>query len=151
DLSNLVALRRTEEAERRERALGLALDEVSQQGRAVVELLTKKTDGLKPLLPAQPVVEAPKAGGEARLQAEAEYREKRKKERRHDLLYDRSGGARALAGDTAGALRALSCTVELRPEDTEAMRLVGYALLALAQYGPATEIFERVRLKRPFE
>jgi tetratricopeptide (TPR) repeat protein len=151
DLSNLEALRKKEEAERRDRSLGVALDGVSAEGRRVVEFLERRTDGLAPLLSEQPLVEAPLAGGDGRAEAEGEYRRARAAQKLDDLLYDRIARTRALAGDTGGALRALSCMVELRPEDTEAMRLVGYALLALAQYRPASEIFERVRLRRPFE
>ncbi|MCE9667687.1 DUF2135 domain-containing protein [Myxococcus stipitatus] len=67
------------------------------------------------------------------------------------MVYEAIARHRAFAGDTWGALRALSSPVELRPKDAEALRLVGYGLLALGQYPAASELFEHVRLNRPFE
>lgn len=37
------------------------------------------------------------------------------------------------------------------PANAEAARLAGYACMALGQFEPAAELFERVRLNRPFE
>jgi tetratricopeptide (TPR) repeat protein len=151
DITSLEIARRREEDQRRDRLLGIGLDEVAPENREVLELIRKKSDGVAPVLKAQPLLDAPFAGGEERLVAEAEYRKNRSPEEIDFLLYDRIARARALAGDTAGAVRALSSVVELRPRDGESMRLVGYALLALAQYEVAAELFERLRLIRPFE
>jgi tetratricopeptide (TPR) repeat protein len=151
DVSNLETLRKREEDQRRDRLLGIALDDVPAEGRALVQLLKTKTDGLPPMLQPQPVLDRPDEGGEERIAAENAYRSARPAEKLDVLLYDRIARTRALSGDTFGALRALSSSVELRPKDTEAMRLVGYALLGLAQYEAATELFEHVRLQRPFE
>lgn len=151
DISSLEVARRREEDQRRDKLLGIGLDEVAQENRELIELIRRKSDGLAPILRAQPLLDAPFAGGEERLLAEAEYRKNRSPEEIDFLLYDRIARARALAGDTAGAVRALSSVVELRPRDGESMRLVGYALLALAQYEVAAELFERLRLIRPFE
>jgi tetratricopeptide (TPR) repeat protein len=151
DLANLEVLRRREEDQRRDKALGIGIEEVSADNRELIELLRRKGDGVAPILRAQPLVESPYSGGEERLLAEADYRRARTPGEIDFLLYDRIARARALAGDTAGAVRALSSVVELRPRDGEAMRLVGYALLALSQYEVAAELFERLRLLRPFE
>lgn len=151
DLGDLEKLRQAEEDQRRDRLLGIALDEVPSEGRELLELLRRRSDGLAPLLEPQPLLEAPFAGGIPRLEAEVRYREARARERLDYLVYDHIARHRALAGDTAGAVRALSSAVEVKPRDGEAMRLVGYALLALAQYDVAAELFERLRLLRPFE
>lgn len=151
DLANLEVLRRREEDQRRDKLLGIGLEEVSADHRELIELLRRRADGLAPMMRAQPLIEAPYSGGEERLLAEADYRRARTPGEIDFLLYDRIARARALSGDTAGAVRALSSVVELRPRDGEAMRLVGYALLALSQYEVAAELFERLRLLRPFE
>ncbi|HSA23297.1 MAG TPA: VIT and VWA domain-containing protein, partial [Myxococcota bacterium] len=151
DLSDLERLRRQEEDQRLDRLQGLDLDAASPLAREVVAgLRALGSEASSPLRP-QPLVEAPYAGGEERLQAELAYRAERKADKMDVMVYDRIARTRALAGDTMGAVRALSCTVELRPQDTEATRLVGYGLLALGQFEPAAELFERARLLRPFE
>jgi len=151
DLTDLERLRRQEEDQRLDRLQGLDLDAASPLAREVVAgLRALGTEVSSPLRP-QPLVEAPYAGGEERLQAELAYRAARTQDRLDVMVYDAIARTRALAGDTMGAVRALSCTVELRPQDTEATRLVGYGLLALGQFQPAAELFERARLLRPFE
>ena len=151
DLSNLEQLQIQETDKSLEKIQALDLDAASPLARRLVYNLAalkgKIETGIKP----QPLVEQPWAGGKERLQAELEYREARKKDKLDVMVYDAIARTRGIAGDTMGAVRALSCTVEMRPQDTEAMRLVGYALLALGQYQPATELFERSRLLRPFE
>ena len=58
---------------------------------------------------------------------------------------------RAQAHDEAGAVRALSCVVEQYPGRSDALRLVGYRLLALGQPAPAVRLFRQVQQQRPFE
>lgn len=151
DLHDLEALRRSEADQRRAALLGLALDGVTPAHQNLLEAIRRSADGVEPVLRPQPLLELPFRGGPERMQAELEYRRARAADTNDILLYERIARARALAGDTAGAVRALSTTVELRPRDAEAMRLVGYALLAVAQYDVAVELFERIRLLRPFE
>lgn len=151
DLSNLERLREAEADQRRLALLGLGLDAVTPANRKLLENLRRITDGMKPVLRPQPLLELPYAGGNERITEEIAYRAARKAEKNDILIYERVARARALVGDTSGAVRALSSTVELRPRDAEAMRLVGYALLAVAQYDVAAELFERIRLLRPFE
>jgi tetratricopeptide (TPR) repeat protein len=151
DLANLERLRAQEEDQRLDRLQGLDLDQASPLARRLVTGLRDLAGRLEPPLRPQPLLDQPFSGGEARLQAELAYRAARKQDRMDVMVYDGIARARALAGDTLGAVRALSCTVELRPQDTEATRLVGYGLLALGQYEPAAELFERARLLRPFE
>ncbi|MDC3379058.1 hypothetical protein OAX78_02100 [Planctomycetota bacterium] len=149
DMSNLMHLRATEEDQRRDRLQGISLDEVDRAGRDVVRMLLEH--GAPATQPAQPLLDRPLAGGDERLQAELTYRAEREKDEINAQTYDAVARVRALAGDTFGAVRAMSCLVEKRPRDAEANRLVGYACLALGQYEPAAELFERVRLNRPFE
>ncbi|MDY7231660.1 VIT domain-containing protein [Hyalangium rubrum] len=151
DLENLEGLRRKEEDQRRDKLLGIALDEVPDAGRALVRRLTELKAGLAPLLRRQPLRDEPYAGGEERLQAELAYRRARRDNRDDVLVYEAIARKRAFSGDTWGAVRALSSPVELRPKDPEALRLVGYGMLALGQYPAAAELFEHVRLNRPFE
>jgi tetratricopeptide (TPR) repeat protein len=151
DLSNLEALRQRERDQRLDKLQGLALDGVSDGGRQVISLLKEAQGGLGAGLKRQPLVDQPFVGGDARLEAETRYRTARKANRDDVMLYEDIARKRALAGDTWGAVRALSSPVELRPRDPEAMRLVGYGLLALGQFSTATELFEHVRLLRPFE
>ncbi|RKI50963.1 DUF2135 domain-containing protein [Corallococcus sp. AB004] len=150
DLANLESLRRKEEDQRRDKLLGIALDEVPAEGRAVVARLAEQK-GLPALLRRQPLKDAPYAGGDERLQAELAYRNARRENRDDVMIYEAVARRRAFSGDTWGAVRALSSPVELRPRDAEALRLVGYGLLALGQYPAAAELFEHVRLSRPFE
>jgi hypothetical protein len=58
-------------------------------------------------------------------------------------------GGDALAREQA--LRALSSIVELKPQDDQALRLVGYVLLEWSLYAEAEELFSLVRQRRPFE
>lgn len=149
DLTDLERLRAAEEDQRRDRLLGVALDDVPPAGRDLVRLL--RAHAAPATQPALPLLDRPLAGGEQRLAAEVAYRAGRGKDPRDVKVYDAVARARALAGDTFGAIRALSSLVELMPREAESNRLVGYACLALGQYGPAAELFERVRLNRPFE
>jgi tetratricopeptide (TPR) repeat protein len=151
DLTDLESLRRKEEDQRRERLQGLALDGVPRSGQEVVRLLKARQAELGARLKPQPLRDEPYAGGEERLRAELAYRQARKANRDDVLVYETVARKRAFAGDTWGAVRALSSPVELRPRDAEALRLVGYGLLGLGQYAAATELFEHVRLQRPFE
>ncbi|QRO02559.1 DUF2135 domain-containing protein [Archangium violaceum] len=151
DLSDLEALRRREQDQQRERLLGLALDGVPDTGREVLRVLGTRQAELGSRLTAQPLRDEPYAGGEERLQAELEYRKARRANKDDVMVYEAVARKRAFAGDTWGAVRALSSPVELRPKDAEALRLVGYGLLALGQYTAAAELFEHVRLNRPFE
>ncbi|MBZ4373826.1 VIT domain-containing protein [Corallococcus sp. AS-1-6] len=150
DLANLESLRRREEDQRRDKLLGIALDDVPAEGRAVVAGLAGQK-GLPALLRRQPLRDAPYAGGDERIAAELAYRKARRENRDDVMIYEAVARRRAFSGDTWGAVRALSSPVELRPRDAEALRLVGYGLLALGQYPAAAELFEHVRLSRPFE
>jgi tetratricopeptide (TPR) repeat protein len=151
DLEDLEGLRRKEEDQRRDRLRGIALDDVPDSGREVVRRLGELGGQLGALLRRQPLRDEPYAGGEERLQAELDYRKARRENRDDVMVYEAIARKRAFAGDTWGAVRALSSPVELRPKDPEALRLVGYGLLALGQYPAAAELFEHVRLNRPFE
>ncbi|MFL5352852.1 DUF2135 domain-containing protein [Archangium sp.] len=151
DLSSLEALRRREQDQAREQLEGLALDGVPDSGREVLRVLGAKQAELGSRLKAQPLRDEPYAGGEERLSAELEYRRARRANRDDVMVYEAVARKRAFSGDTWGAVRALSSPVELRPKDPEALRMVGYGLLALGQYTAATELFEHVRLNRPFE
>jgi tetratricopeptide (TPR) repeat protein len=151
DLSDLDALQRQQEDQRRDELLGLSLEGVPDSGREVLRVLGAKQVELGSRMKAQPLRDEPYAGGEERLQAELEYRRERRTHKDDVLLYEKVARKRAFSGDTWGAVRALSSPVELRPKDAEALRLVGYGLLALGQYPTATELFEHVRLNRPFE
>ncbi|MHB8877126.1 MAG: hypothetical protein ACYC8T_25805, partial [Myxococcaceae bacterium] len=151
DLGDLESQRRKESDQRLDKLQGLDLEGVPEEGKAVIRALVPRQAGLAARAARQPLLERPFAGGDERLKAELAYRLSRTQNRDDVLNYTRIARARAVAGDTWGAVRALSCNVELRPRDPEAMRLVGYSLLALGQFGPATELFERVRLSRPYE
>ncbi len=151
DLDDLVALRTKEEDQRRDRLQGLAIDDVPDDGAELIRRLAAVPREALRARDAQPLVSRPYSGGIDRIRAEQGYREDRPKNSRSAALWDAIGRARALSGDTAGALRAYSSFVEVMPASAEAARLVGYACLALGQYDAATELFERVRLRRPFE
>ena len=151
DLSDLEGLRRKEEDQRRDKLLGIALDEVPDSGRQVVRKLGELTRQIGPMLRRQPLRDEPYAGGQERVDAELKYRGERRENRDDVLVYEAIARKRAFAGDTWGAVRALSSPVELRPKDAEALRLVGYGMLALGQFPAAAELFEHVRLNRPFE
>jgi tetratricopeptide (TPR) repeat protein len=151
ELTDLEALRRREQDQRRDKLQGIAMDEVPKSGQDVVRGLTEHRTALAALLQRQPLREDPYAGGDARIQAELAYRQARRANRDDVMAYEDVARKRALVGDTWGAVRALSSPVELRPKDAEALRLVGYGLLAMGQYSAAAELFEHVRLNRPFE
>ncbi|WP_371876575.1 VIT domain-containing protein [Pyxidicoccus fallax] len=151
ELTDLEALRRREEDQRRDKLQGIALDGVLESGLAVVRGLEAHRAALSPLLKRQPLRDDPYAGGDARLQAEQTYLQARRANKDDVMVYEAVARRRAFSGDTWGALRALSSPVELRPKDAEALRLVGYGLLAMGQYPAAVELFEHVRLNRPFE
>ncbi len=151
ELGDLMKLREQERDARARDAVGLSLDGVPGHGLEVLQILKKRADGLAPQLLPQPLLDAPFVGGPERATAEVDYRRARAQEKMSYLLYERIARTRALSGDTFGAVRALSSAVELRPRHGESMRLVGYALLALAQYDAAVELFERLRILRPFE
>lgn len=149
DMTNLERLRAVEEDQRRDRLQGIQMDTVPRKGRDLVRTLRQVKVGA--FQPALPLLDRPLAGGDSRIGEEVSYRAARKKNVLDVKAYDQVARARALAGDTMGAVRALSSLVEKRPRSAEANRLVGYACMALGQYGPAAELFERVRLNRPFE
>jgi tetratricopeptide (TPR) repeat protein len=151
ELTDLDALQRQQEDQRRDELLGLSLEDVPGSARELLGMLGKKQAELGSRMKPQPLRDEPYAGGEERLQAELEYRRERRAHKDDVLLYEKVARKRAFSGDTWGAVRALSSPVELRPKDAEALRLVGYGLLALGQYQTATELFEHVRLNRPFE
>ncbi|MFY0563717.1 VIT domain-containing protein [Archangium lansingense] len=151
DLTDLDTLRRQQEDQRRDELLGLSLDGVPASGREVLGVLKSKQAELGSRVKAQPLRDEPYAGGEERLQAELTYRRARRENKDDVLVYEAVARKRAFSGDTWGAVRALSSPVELRPKDAEALRLVGYGLLALGQFPAAAELFEHVRLNRPFE
>lgn len=151
ELDDLETLRKREQDQRKDKLQGLDLDQVPKSGLAVVRTLTENRAALAPLMKRQPLRDDPYAGGEPRLTAELAYRKARRENRDDVTLYEGIARQRAFAGDTGGALRALSSPVELRPKDAEALRLVGYGLLAMGQFPAASELFEHVRLNRPFE
>ncbi|PTL81861.1 hypothetical protein DAT35_21610 [Vitiosangium sp. GDMCC 1.1324] len=151
DLADLDSLRRQQQDQRRDELLGLSLEGVPDTGREVLRVLGAKQAELGSRMKAQALRDEPYAGGEERLQAELAYRQARRTNKDDVMVYEAVARKRAFSGDTWGAVRALSSPVELRPKDAEALRLVGYGLLALGQFPAATELFEHVRLNRPFE
>ncbi|WP_257454722.1 VIT domain-containing protein [Archangium lipolyticum] len=151
DLSDLDTLKKQQEDQRRDELLGLSLKGVPETGHEVLRVLKAKQEVLGSKLKAQALRDSPYTGGEERLQAELAYRKARRSNKDDVMVYEAVARKRAFAGDTWGAVRALSSPVELRPKDAEALRLVGYGLLALGQYPAAAELFEHVRLNRPFE
>lgn len=58
---------------------------------------------------------------------------------------------RRLREDVGGAVRALSCIVELHPSNPQALRLVGYYLMSWKRSSEAARIFLRVLEQRSFE
>src|SRR6185436_11462304 len=63
DIANLELARKREEDQRRDRLLGIGMEEVAPENRELVELIKKRSDGVKPVLRAQPLVDAPFSGG----------------------------------------------------------------------------------------
>lgn len=53
--------------------------------------------------------------------------------------------------DVGGAVRALSCIVELHPRNPQALRLVGYYLMGWKRPSEAAQVFLRVLERRSFE
>lgn len=151
DLDDLSVLRAHEEDQRTDRLLGLALDDVTSAARLVVAALDALVVPPEAAPVTTPLLDRPLAGGATRIGAELSYRASRPGREADFETYQGVGTARALAGDTLGALRAWSTLIEQQPRSAEAARLVGYACLALGQPAPAAEVFERVRLQRPFE
>jgi hypothetical protein len=83
--------------------------------------------------------------------ADKAYLEGRRKDRRDVHAYLNEAERRARAGDRDGAVRVLSSIIEEHAGRGEALRLVGYRLLALKQPGQAAQLFARVQRQRPFE
>jgi tetratricopeptide (TPR) repeat protein len=151
DLTDLDALQRQQADQRRDELLGLSLEGVPASGQEVLRVLRPKQAELGSRMKAQPLRDEPYLGGDERVRAELAYRQARRTNKDDVMIYETVARKRAFSGDTWGAVRALSSPVELRPKDAEALRLVGYGLLALGQFPAATELFEHVRLNRPFE
>lgn len=148
DPADLLRQVRAARAASRRAAEGLSTQDLSPKVQALLTELRRSSDG--PMQGA-PLVFAPAAGGAARAAEEVRYRAARP-QRPGDLrVYERVARARALAGDTVGAIRALSTPVERWATDASALRTVGYALLALEQHPAAVELFAKLRRQRPFE
>jgi hypothetical protein len=118
----------------------------SQQGEHVARLLTLlKEDDFE--LP-----EELREGALLRREdVPAAYDLGRTENRRDASIYLAEASRRANAKDPAGAVRVLSSIVEEFPSRSDALRLVGYRLLALEQPGAAARLFRRVQDSRPFE
>jgi Flp pilus assembly protein TadD len=86
-----------------------------------------------------------------RRDADKRYLAARAQDRRDVHAYLAEGERRAGQGDLDGAVRVLSSVVEKNPGRGEALRLVGYRLLALHQPAQAAKLFGRVQRQRPFE
>ncbi|RME75955.1 MAG: DUF2135 domain-containing protein, partial [Planctomycetota bacterium] len=78
------------------------------------------------------------------------YLQKRKRMPKNVDIYLMEG-AKRLARSLGDSLRCLSTIVELDPEKSESLRLVGYWLLQKRLPSLAIGLFKRVRDKRPFE
>ncbi len=87
----------------------------------------------------------------SREDAPPAYREGMAKDRRDISAYLAEARRRADGRDVSGAVRALSNVIEVYPERTDALRLVGYRLLDLKQPGQAARLFRQVQGQRPFE
>ncbi len=115
-------------------------------GSHVKKLLSLLTDG---------DFELPQTADDSKLldkkQVPADYLKKRKEDPRNVAIYLAEARRRAEAGDNDGAARALSCVVEEYPGRADALRLVGYRLLAFKQSAAAAKLFEQVERNRPFE
>jgi tetratricopeptide (TPR) repeat protein len=71
---------------------------------------------------------------------------------RHDVAaYLTEARRRNNRNDVDGAVRVLSSVIEEHPGRADALRLVGYRLLALNQSGHAARLFRQVMTNRPFE
>jgi hypothetical protein len=80
-----------------------------------------------------------------------EYLQGRQNDRRNVHPYLTESARRGKAGDADGAARVLSSVIEEHPGRGEALRLVGYRLLALSQPAQAARLFAAVQRQRPFE
>jgi hypothetical protein len=116
------------------------------QGKHVKKLLALLGDGDFEL------PTAPLAGALVR-QSEfaAEYLAARDRDPRNVNTYLEEARRRASKSDVDGAVRALSSIIEEYPTRGDALRLVGYRLLDIAQPAHAARLFERVERSRPFE
>jgi hypothetical protein len=83
--------------------------------------------------------------------ADKNYLQMRKKDRSDINVYTAEAARRAAKGDVVGAVRVLSTVVEEHAGRGEALRLVGYHLLALGQPAHAARLFAQVQKQRPFE
>jgi hypothetical protein len=82
---------------------------------------------------------------------EPDYLARRKHDRSDVDVYLAEARRRAAAEDADGAVRVLSGIIEEHPGREDALRLVGYRLLAMDQSGHAARLFDRVQRQRPFE
>lgn len=78
------------------------------------------------------------------------YLKKYRKQRDGFSLFVREA-KRRLNKSHHGALRSLSCIVELHPSHPQALRLVGYHLMAWKRYDEASQVFLKLLERRPFE
>lgn len=81
----------------------------------------------------------------------AQYLAARAADRRNVDTYLQEARRRNNQKNVDGAVRVLSSVIEEYPGHTDALRLVGYRLLALNQANPAAQLFRRVLDARPFE
>ncbi|MCA9520613.1 MAG: hypothetical protein KC609_06565, partial [Myxococcales bacterium] len=81
----------------------------------------------------------------------ADYQNKRGKDRNDFEPFVVEAQRRLTSKQVGGAVRAISCLVELHPGDPRALRLVGYYLLAWNRPSEAASIFMRVLERRPYE
>lgn len=123
--------------------VGLERSDKAAHVQALVELLDEAAFAL-PRGAAPAALPAKSVAGPAYLEA-------REKQRREVSSYVTEAERRRREGHAFDALRALSSVVELYPGRSDALRLVGYRLLALEEPGYAAGLFDRVRESRPFE
>lgn len=79
------------------------------------------------------------------------YLDARLRDRRDAQTYLAEARRRNDRGDVGGAVRALSTIVEEYPARADALRLVGYRLMAMNQAAQAVHLFQEVQKQRPFE
>jgi hypothetical protein len=84
-------------------------------------------------------------------EADSDYLEARKQDRRGVHGYLAECQRRYTDGDADGAVRVLSSVVEEHPGRADALRLVGYRLLDMRRPEVAAQLFTRVLRQRPFE
>src|SRR5439155_14185328 len=80
-----------------------------------------------------------------------QYLAARSADRRNVDTYLQEARRRINVKDVEGAVRVLSSVIEEYPGRADALRLVGYRLLALKQADPAGQLFRQVLNSRPFE